>query len=206
MLGRHPCPSPPSRPTGEGDANLCVSRPENCDETPKLRGARPGAGRPKRPRKPPGRPPHAPTGELRRFVGALVTILNLNHEQVAEVMGLTPEDAAQALSQRLAEGGPKRDIAVVQTFVAKCLGGNRDRGRPARLAQGRHEGAHLVHEDAARLAREERHRVGRPAPRSSSGGSSKTFDGPARRSPKAGRRSSRRLPDALGGRRVSSRQ
>jgi hypothetical protein len=104
MLGRHPCPSPLSRPPaaktadiGEGGERLCMREAvahgaESCDEMPKPRGgARPGAGRPRRPRKPPGRPPHVPTGESRRFVGALVTILNLNHEQVAAVMGLNPK-------------------------------------------------------------------------------------------------------------------
>ena len=131
MLGRHPCPSPPSRPTGEGDENLCVSRPENCDEMPKRKGgARPGAGRPRRPRKPPGRPPHVPTKESRRFVGALVTILNLNHERVAAVMGLNPKTLRKHYRDELHRAKLEVDIAVGQTFIAKCLGGTGAEGDP----------------------------------------------------------------------------
>ena len=124
MLGGRPCPSPPSRPTGEGDENLCVSGPEGCDETPKARGgARPGAGRPRRPRKPPGRPPHVPTGESRRFVGALVTILNLNHEQVAAVMALNRKTLRKHYRDELHMAKIEVDIAVGETILAKCLGG-----------------------------------------------------------------------------------
>jgi hypothetical protein len=131
MLGGRPCPSPPSRPTGEGDENLCVRGPEGSDEMPKRRGgARPGAGRPRRPRKPPGRPPHVPTEESRRFVGALVTTLNLNHEQVAAVMGLNAKTLRKHYRPELKEAKLKIDIAVHQTFVAKCLGGTGAKGDP----------------------------------------------------------------------------
>ena len=124
MLGGRPCPSPPSRPTGEGDEKICVRGPEGSDEMPKRKGgARPGAGRPRRPRKPPGRPPHVPTKESRRFVGALVTILNLNHERVAAVMGLNPKTLRKHYRDELHRAKIEVDIAVGQTFVAKCLGG-----------------------------------------------------------------------------------
>jgi hypothetical protein len=86
-------------------------------------GARPGAGRPRRPRKPPGRPPHAPTDESSRFVGALVTILNLNHEQVAEVMGIAPKTLRKHYRDRLEKAKIEVDIAVGETILAKCLGG-----------------------------------------------------------------------------------
>ena len=59
-----------------------------------------------------------------------MTILNLNHEQVAEVMGLNPKTLRKHYRNELAKVRPKRDIAVVQTFVAKCLGGTGTEGDP----------------------------------------------------------------------------
>jgi hypothetical protein len=119
MLDGCPCPSPLS----PGD--------ETLRETPKPKGgARPGAGRRRRPRKPPGRPPHVPTGESRRVVGALATTLNLNHEQVAAVMGLNAKTLRKHYRDELHMAKLKIDIAVHQTFVAKCLGGTGAKGDP----------------------------------------------------------------------------
>ena len=95
---------------------------------PKLRGgARPGAGRPRRPRKPPGRPPHVPTEQSRRFVGALVTILYLNHERVAAVMGLNPKTLRKHYHDELHRAKLEVDIAVGQTYAAIPAGGHRYR-------------------------------------------------------------------------------
>ena len=162
MLGGHPCPSPLSRPpAATGDMREAVAHgAEGSDEMPKPRGgARPGTGRPRRPRKPPGRPPHVPTGESRRFVGALVTILNLNHEQVAAVMGLNPEDAAQALPRRAPPGQDR----------GRHRRRRDDRGevpqwnwQGPRLAKGRQQPPQVLCRHAARLAREDRRCVGRP--------------------------------------------
>jgi hypothetical protein len=131
MLGRHPTPSPLGRPSaavrnvGEAGGKVC-GREAIADgaRVPKPKGgARPGAGRPRRLRKPPGRPPHVSTEESRRFVGALVTILNLNHEQVAAVMGLNPKTLRKHYRDELHKAKIEVDIAVGETILAKCLGG-----------------------------------------------------------------------------------
>ena len=135
MLDGRPRPSPLSRPSaatadvGEGNERLCVREAvadgaERCDGTPKPRGgARPGAGRSSRPRKPNGRPPLRPTEESRRFVGSLVTVLNVTHRQVAQVMGLAVGTLRKHYREELDRAKVEVDIAVGETFIAKCLGG-----------------------------------------------------------------------------------
>jgi hypothetical protein len=112
MLDGRPSPSPLS----PGD--------ETLRETPMPRGgARPGAGRSSRPRKPNGRPPHVPTEESRKFVGSLVTVLNVTHRQVAEVMGLAVGTLRKHYREELDRAKLEVDIAVGETILAKCLGG-----------------------------------------------------------------------------------
>jgi hypothetical protein len=58
-----------------------------------------------------------------------VTILNLNHEQVAAVMGLNPKTLRKHYCDELHKAKIEVDIAVGETILAKCLGGlgrNRD--------------------------------------------------------------------------------
>ena len=64
-----------------------------------------------------------PTEESRRFVGALVTTLNVNHGQVAAVMGLNPKTLRKHYRDELHKAKIEVDIAVGETFLAKCLGG-----------------------------------------------------------------------------------
>ena len=104
---------------------------ETLRETPEPRGGtRPGTGRPRRPRKPPGRPPHVPTEESRRFVGSLVTVLNVTHRQVAEVMRLAVGTLRKHYREELDKAKLEIDIAVSETFIAKCLGGTGAEGDP----------------------------------------------------------------------------
>ena len=109
MLDGRPCPSPLSRPpgpaadVGEGDESLC--------------------GRPTRPRKPNGRPPHRPTKESRKFVAGMITTLNVTHRQVAQVMGLAVGTLRKHYREELDRAKLEVDIAVGETIVAKCLGG-----------------------------------------------------------------------------------
>jgi hypothetical protein len=53
----------------------------------------------------------------------LVTILNLNHEQVAAVMDLNPKTLRKHYCDALHKAKLEVDIAVGETILAKCLGG-----------------------------------------------------------------------------------
>ena len=95
------------------------------DGKPKPKGARPNG---KRPRRPPGRPPHTPTEESRRIVERLVTVLGATHDQVAAVMGLSRTTVHKHYRAELRRAALKVDVAVAQTFVRKMLGGPVEEG------------------------------------------------------------------------------
>jgi hypothetical protein len=84
-----------------------------------------GTGCSKRPRRPPGRPQHQPTAELRLVVENL-TKMGLSHGQTAKALGIARATLRRHYRAELRKAALEVDIAIGETFIAKALGGSVD--------------------------------------------------------------------------------
>ena len=75
----------------------------------------------KKPPKPTGRPPHAPTDALRRTVEWAVQ-LGRNQDEIASIIGVTEKTLAKYYGAEIKNARIKTGIALLQTMTMKGLG------------------------------------------------------------------------------------